>query len=58
MDDITFDFETTDVAAVSTRFPARRPLAHPVASAGDATTAVRDRGTAFARHAWDESGHL
>lgn len=58
MDDQTFDFRPSDVAAGSERFPARRLRPHPHTSRSDATSAVRDRGSEFARHAWDESGHL
>lgn len=58
MDDLTFDFRPSDVAAASARFPGRPRgvLDRPVAA--DATLAVRERGTDFAQHAWDESGHL
>lgn len=58
MDDTTFDYETTDVAAGRARFP-RRPLrtasSHERHHFG---TRVRRDATDFACHAWDESGRL
>ncbi|MCX6407492.1 MAG: hypothetical protein NTV28_11300 [Propionibacteriales bacterium] len=58
MDDLTFDFRPSDVAAASARFPGRPSGATHRPIAADATVAVRERGTDFAQHAWDESGHL
>jgi hypothetical protein len=58
MDDTTFEFQPSDVAAGSARFPGRPLRAEDRPAAGDAATAVARRGSDFARHAWDESGHL
>lgn len=58
MDDTTFDYETTDVAAGRARFP-RRPLRATSAHERlDLGTRVRRDATDFACHAWDESGRL
>jgi hypothetical protein len=58
MDDTTFDFQPSDVAAGSARFPGRpwRPADRP--GSVDATGAVAEGAGDFASHAWDESGHL
>lgn len=58
MDDMTFDFGLSDVAAGSARFPGRPTATLERPEHVDAVVAVRERGSEFARHAWDESGHL
>jgi hypothetical protein len=58
MDDTTFDFRHSDVAAGSARFPGRPSPGVDRATTVDAVAALRERGDAFAQHAWDESGHL
>ncbi|MCK5890666.1 hypothetical protein [Aeromicrobium sp.] len=55
MDDSSFDFDSSAVAAASARFPARR-LA-PAAAPASAGLGYLARPGEFGEHAWDESGH-
>ncbi|MDF1703365.1 MAG: hypothetical protein P1U38_01175 [Aeromicrobium sp.] len=55
MDDSTFDFDSSAVAAASARFPARR-LA-PAAAPASAGLGYLARPGEFGERAWDESGH-
>lgn len=58
MDDTAFEFDPSDVTAASARFPSRHRRVAPAPHVPDVAPVVRERGSEFARHAWDESGHL
>ena len=57
MDETSFDIDSAQLAEASRLFPAHR-LAPPSPHADGDLSYLSSPGVEFARHAWDEAGHL
>ncbi|MET0931636.1 MAG: hypothetical protein ABWX74_19095 [Aeromicrobium sp.] len=57
MDESSFEIDSTQLAEASRRFQQRR-LARPAPRPDSDVTYLSAPSAEFARHAWDEAGHL
>ena len=58
MDESSFEIDSTHVAEVSARFPARRLAPRHAKPDSDISYLETAPSAEFGRHAWDECGHL
>lgn len=58
MDESTYEIDTAQLAETSRRFPAHRMARRAPRPTADVSYLVATPGVEFARHAWDEGGHL
>jgi hypothetical protein len=58
MDESSFDIDSTQLAEASLRFPAHRLTPAQASVDSDVSYLAAAPGADFARHAWDEGGHL
>ncbi len=58
MEESTFEIDSTQLAEASRLFPAHRIDHRTPNPTGDVSYLAAAPGVEFARHAWDEGGHL